>query len=106
MSNSSDKIAVSLGTVMLTLALGLASANVTGAEDLNRGRALHETHCLMCHDSVAYKRDKKIANTYEEVRAQVVRWQTNSGLSWSNEDIDYVAMYLAKTYYKIPCPVC
>ena len=106
MSNSADKKAVSLGTVVLTLALGLAYANVAGAEDLDRGRALHETHCRMCHESVAYKRDKKIAKTYEEVRAQVVRWQTNSGLSWSNDDIDDVALYLAKTYYKIPCPAC
>jgi mono/diheme cytochrome c family protein len=102
MSNSTDKNAVSLATMVLTLALGLASANVPGAEDPDRGRALHETHCRMCHESVAYKRDKKVAKTYEEVRAQVVRWQTYSGLNWSNEDIDSVALYLASTYYKIP----
>ena len=44
--------------------------------------------------------------TYEEVRAQVVRWQTNSSLRWSEEDIDNVTAYLVKTYYKIPCPNC
>jgi hypothetical protein len=56
----------------------------------------------MRHDSVAYKRDKKVAATYEEVRAQVVRWQTNTSLRWSDEDIDNVAAYLAKTYYNLP----
>jgi mono/diheme cytochrome c family protein len=74
--------------------------------DVDRGRALHETHCSACHDSVAYKRDKKIAATYDDVRAQVVRWQTNTSLRWSDEDVDNVAAYLVKTYYKIPCPNC
>lgn len=60
----------------------------------------------MCHDSVAYRRDNKIAKTYEDVRAQVVRWASNTSLRWSQEDIDSVAAYLTKTYYKIPCPSC
>lgn len=92
-------------SVVLTAVFGLACASALSA-DLDRGRSLHETHCGMCHDSVAYKRDKKIAATYDEVRAQVVRWQTNTSLRWSDEDIDNVAAYLVKTYYKIPCPNC
>ena len=92
-------------SVLLTVAFGLATGNAVSA-DLDRGRALHDTHCRMCHDSVAYKRDKKIADTYETVRAQVVRWETNSSLRWSEEDIDNVTAYLTKTYYKIPCPNC
>jgi mono/diheme cytochrome c family protein len=105
MSNSANEKSLSLVSVVLALALGLLSGNVSAA-DLDRGRALHETHCRMCHESIAYKRDKKIANTYEEVRAQVVRWQTNTSLHWSDDDIDSVAAYLARTYYKIPCPHC
>jgi mono/diheme cytochrome c family protein len=72
--------------------------------DLERGRMLHENHCRMCHESIAYKRGKKIANSYPEVRAQVVRWQTNTGLRWSDEDIDNVTAFVASTYYKLPGP--
>jgi hypothetical protein len=31
---------------------------------------------------------------------------SNTSLRWTDEDIDNVAAYLAKTYYKIPCPDC
>lgn len=92
-------------SILLIAAFGLASESALAA-DLERGRALHETHCGMCHDSVAYRRDKTIATTYEEVRTQVVRWETNTSLRWSDDDIDNVTGYLVKTYYKIPCPNC
>jgi hypothetical protein len=87
---------------VFTLTAILSSA-VFGA-DLERGKALHETHCRMCHDSVAYQREVRLAKTYEEVRAQVIRWQTNTSLQWSESDIENVTSYVAKTYYKIPCP--
>ncbi|PWT76961.1 MAG: cytochrome C [Proteobacteria bacterium] len=90
---------------VLALALCFAASSAISA-DIDRGKSLHETHCGMCHDSVAYKRDSRIAKTYEEVRAQVTRWQTNTSLRWSDQDIEDVTAYLAKTYYKIPCPSC
>ena len=37
-----------------------------------------------------------------QVKAQVTRWQTNTGLQWSAEDIDSVTAYVAKTYYNYP----
>jgi len=92
-------------SLLLAAALGLASGSALSA-DPERGRTLHDTHCRMCHDSVAYKRDKKIAASYEEVRAQVVRWQANTSLRWSDTDIDDGTAYLAKTYYNLPCPSC
>jgi len=104
MSNSASNKGVWLRSVLLTVAFGLVSGTVLSA-DLEHGRSLHDTHCRMCHDSVAYKRDKKAA-TYEEVRAQVVRWQTNTSLRWTDEDIDNVTAYLAGTYYKFSCPNC
>ena len=90
------KFSVFLLTVLLTAA-------ASGA-DLDHGKALHETHCRMCHDSVAYERGTRLAKTYEEVRAQVIRWQTNTSLHWSEADIEDVTSYVARTYYKIPCP--
>ena len=77
----------------------LLAAGSTAAQDLERGRMLHENHCRMCHDSIAYKRGDRIAKDIAQVKAQVTRWQTNTGLSWSAEDIDSVTAYVAKTYY-------
>jgi mono/diheme cytochrome c family protein len=74
------------------------------AQDLERGRLLHDNHCGMCHDSIAYKRSDRIAKNLAEVKAQVTRWQTNTGLRWTQEDIDSVAAYVAKRYYKFPLP--
>ena len=83
----------------------LVSTSVLAA-DLERGKLLYENHCRMCHESVAFKRDDKIAHSYEEVRAQVSRWQANTSLHWSAEDVANVASYVTKTYYRIPCPDC
>lgn len=89
---------------LLALAACAAVPVTASAADLERGRMLHENHCRMCHDSVAYKRSDKIAHTYDEIKAQVTRWQTNTGLHWSEADIDSVTAFVAKTYYKLPVP--
>lgn len=88
----------------LALAVSAAVPVAASAADLERGSMLHENHCRMCHDSIAYKRGDKIANTYAEIKAQVTRWQTNTGLHWSEADIDSVTAFVAKTYYKLPVP--
>src|SRR5262245_36607581 len=94
-------------TFVLFVSLTAATAMTpVYSADFERGRALYDNHCRMCHESLAFKRGDKIAKDYEEVRAQVNRWQTNTSLHWSVEDIENVASYVAKTYYKIPCPDC
>jgi mono/diheme cytochrome c family protein len=74
------------------------------AADLERGKLLHDNHCRMCHDSIAYKRSSAAIADYAQIRAQVVRWQSTTGLRWSEEDIDNVTAYLAHTYYKLTVP--
>lgn len=93
------RIALICAGVLAALALAPASA-----QDLERGRMLHENHCRMCHDSIAYKRGDKIAKDPAQVKAQVIRWQTNTGLRWTAQDIDNVTAYLVLTYYKYPAP--
>ena len=93
------------GVVVLATWLTVASWNALGAE-VERGRLLYETYCISCHDARVHKRDGKIAANYDEIRAQVLRWQTNTFLRWSTGDIDAVATYLARTFYKVPCPDC
>lgn len=93
------------GIVVLAALLFAASWNAIAA-DAERGRLLYDTHCISCHDSRVHKRDSKIATNYDEIRAQVLRWQTNVFLRWSTADIDAVTYYLARTFYKVPCPDC
>ena len=91
---------------LAALLLGVLASAPARPVDLERGQVLYENHCRMCHESIAFKRQDKIARNYDEVRAQVARWQTNTSLRWSAEDIENVASYVARTYYKIPCPAC
>ena len=94
-------------TVVSLVSLTAATAvTPVHSADFERGRVLYENHCRMCHESLAFKRGDRIAKDYEEVRAQVIRWQTNTSLHWSEEDIENVASYVARTYYKMPCPDC
>ncbi len=72
-----------------------------GAGDLERGAALHDTFCIMCHSPELYGRDDRVANNYMEIRQQVERWQGNAKLRWSAHDIESVADYLAEKYYKV-----
>lgn len=92
------------GFALILLAGAALGAPAAGAQDLERGRLLHENHCRMCHDSIAYKRGTRIAKDVAQVKAQVTRWQTNTGLRWSQADIDSVTAYVVQQYYKYPFP--
>jgi len=81
----------------------LATVSVPSpAADLDRGRSLHDTHCVLCHSPSVYTREDRIANNYLEILQQVQRWQDNTKLRWSSYDIDSVAEFLADRYYKVP----
>lgn len=104
-----NKLSVS-GVVRLAALLAAASWNAASWDalgaDAERGRLLHDTHCISCHDTRVYKRDSKVATNYDEIRTQVMRWQTNVFLRWSTGDIDAVTAYLARTFYMVPSPDC
>ncbi|HEX7953642.1 MAG TPA: cytochrome c [Burkholderiales bacterium] len=94
-----------LTAFLLAGVLAVVSRSAVAA-DPDRGRMLHDTHCVSCHDSKIYKRDSKLGTDYETIRTQVVRWQNNVALHWNDSDIDAVTTYLGRTFYKVPCPVC
>ncbi|HSD60465.1 MAG TPA: cytochrome C [Burkholderiales bacterium] len=73
------------------------------AADLERGRLLHATFCLGCHNDSVTKRENRVAGTYAELRRQVARWQANAGLKWEAQDVDDVTAWLNATHYRLPC---
>lgn len=81
-----------------------ASIGLTTAGAVEPAREAHDTYCIACHDTSVYTRNDRLARDYEALRAQVDRWQSNISLSWSDQEVDQMASWLAKTYYRMPCP--
>lgn len=69
-----------------------------------RAELLYSTHCVGCHTTQVHWRDKKLATSWPTLRAQVYRWQDNTGLAWSDDDVTAVTRYLNDLYYRFPAP--
>jgi mono/diheme cytochrome c family protein len=72
--------------------------------DALRGELLYSTHCISCHNTQIHWRDRKAANNWVSLKAEVERWQKISGLGWREEDVTDVARYLNAQYYRFPEP--
>lgn len=74
------------------------------ADGSPRGALLYETHCSACHTTQVHWRERSLVSDWESLTHQVWRWQNNANLDWSASDIDEVARYLNRVYYKLPAP--
>jgi hypothetical protein len=74
------------------------------AQDEDRGRVLHDTYCVMCHDARIYTREDRIARDYRDIRGEVRRWAVNIGMKWDDADVERVATHIATKYYRLSCP--
>jgi mono/diheme cytochrome c family protein len=94
-----------LKAVITSLALGLAGlSGAQAAADAGRGKIMYETRCSACHASSVHNRNARKATSFDGLRAQVLRWSTEVGGSWSGDEIDDVTRYLNQRYYRYPCP--
>lgn len=94
----------SMLTAGLVLLVNSAAAGAQPSRDATRGELLYSTHCISCHTAQVHWRDGKIATDWGSLQAQVRRWQDNTGLGWSDEDISRVARYLNARLYRYPAP--
>ena len=87
----------------LWIAIGaLASTLAVGAprDLLQQGKALHDAHCLRCHDTTIYTRKDRKIHTPAELEAQVARCAAGpANVQWSQRQIDAVASYLRQDFY-------
>lgn len=74
------------------------------AIELSRGQLLYENHCQGCHRSTLHLRRDRKAKSPREVRAWVVRWAGELRLPWSAEEMDDVADYLERRFYRFGRP--
>jgi mono/diheme cytochrome c family protein len=65
-----------------------------------RGQLLYENHCQVCHDSRAHIRSNRKAKSPSQLKQWVTRWSTHLKLDWQKAEIDDVALYLGRRYYK------
>jgi cytochrome c553 len=90
---------------LLATCIGAAiSVAAQPAPSGSRGELLYSTHCVSCHTTQVHWRDKKLATDWTGLKAQVFRWQSNTGLGWSDDDVVAVARYLSELYYRFPAP--
>ena len=68
----------------------------------SRGELLYTTHCIACHTTQVHWRDRRLVTDFSSLVAQVGRWQKNTGLDWSSEEILDVVQYLNATIYRFP----
>jgi mono/diheme cytochrome c family protein len=89
--------------IALVAAGGLACAAAGwGAEipDVERGRALYENHCVVCHTPKVHRRVPSVPLHTDDLRFIVNLWASQQGLTWSREDVEDVVYYLDRVHYR------
>ncbi|HEX5865047.1 MAG TPA: hypothetical protein VF014_12475, partial [Casimicrobiaceae bacterium] len=70
-----------------------------------RGALLYSTYCVGCHTTQVHWREKKLATDWTSLKAQVNRWQSNTGLGLSEDDVAAIARHLNDLYYHFALPI-
>ena len=85
------------------LALLLLLAVPAWAQDVGRGKALYETHCLACHYERIHKRDssRSLVRTFDQLRLEVAQRAAFTGQRFPLEDLEDIAAYLNRSHYKL-----
>jgi hypothetical protein len=68
----------------------------------SRGQMLYENHCMGCHESVLFIRERRDVKTLPDLRKEVSRWAAEAKAPWWDMEIDEVTSYLNRTYYRLP----
>lgn len=96
---------IKVNKFIMTACLLWAAGNLAYASpeySQTRGELLYSTHCITCHTSEIHWREKKLATDLQSLETQVRRWQNNSSLGWSEDEITDVTHYLNEVYYYFP----
>jgi len=86
----------------MTMGMLSMSSAVAQEPSVERGRALYENHCVVCHTVNVHARVNRLAVSRAEVREIVEKWQSQERLSWSAQEVDDVVKFLNRTRYQFP----
>jgi hypothetical protein len=70
------------------------------ATTLEKGKQLHNVHCVNCHDTSVYTRKDRTIKRYESLTTQVQRCVNNLNKSWFDDEVDAVVAYLNVNFYQ------
>ncbi len=70
------------------------------ASDFDRGKELHMQSCTGCHDSSVYTRSNRRVQSLSKLGTQVRFCKDNLGITWFDDEVDNVTLFLNKEYYK------
>jgi mono/diheme cytochrome c family protein len=90
------RTAVCLG-VLVCLAAGGARA----AGDPARGEKLHRV-CLQCHGTELYVPPRAKVKTYKALVKEIERWGDSYNPGLSKQDVEDLAAWLNRDFYKLP----
>ena len=91
-----------IATIALAIAVTMATAGAATAPAESRGELLYTTYCVGCHTTEVHWRDRRLAQNWPALKAEVTRWQKTAGLGLDAPDIDALAAYLNGLYYHFP----
>ena len=86
------------------VALGMLLTPVVCAQmpNADRGRALYENHCVVCHTSKVHARVNRLPVSRAEMREIVETWQAQQNLHWGAQEVGDVVEFLNRTRYQFP----
>lgn len=89
--------------LLVAASLLLPAGFARGAEipDVERGRALYENHCVVCHTPKVHRRVPRLPLDLQDLRRIVSTWAREQNLVWSRDDVEDVVQYLNQTYYGV-----
>ena len=96
---------VALAGCLLAVSLfwsGIAVALTAPNTVESRGELLYSTHCTGCHTTQIHWRDKRLATDWGTLKEQVLRWSSNTGQAWDEDDVLKVTQHLNELYYHFP----
>ena len=86
--------------LMLVVSVLLLNVPLAQAGDAKHGQELYQANCTRCHDTSIHTRPNRIIHSLDGIKKRVQFCETNGRLNWSPEQIEDVAAYLNKTFYK------
>lgn len=92
-----------LPALLVLLALFALLPLPSRAQDAQRGKDLYDTHCLACHYERIHKRDpsRSLVKSLAQLRLQVAQRAAATGQRFTLEDLEDIAEYLNRSYYRL-----
>ncbi len=93
------KISRTGGLLLLSLLFFLMIQETGHANDIDRGEALHNEHCLRCHRHDIYERPDRTVDNLPQLQQRVKQCELANELLWFEEEVNDVSAYLNANYY-------